>query len=385
MSSRISYLDGLRGVLAVIVFLHHFFYIYYPELIFGGDYASFSSSGPFGSLKVFALTPISILYNPGFAIHFFFLLSGYVQTQGYYQNGNALGIQRSLLKRYFRLALPTLPVVVLVFCAHKFHFIHKELIADNVLNNGWLKSMLPNTLTFSQLFKEGLVSCFQHNSRYYQVLWTMPTELANSYLVLLLALAFNKLKHQTKLTVALLLIQFFVLEEYYSIAFVTGMLISRLQAQEIRFKSFFFKVWVKALCVALGLYFGSYPFTGYQGAVANSIYAPISFFETYPHIISYFIGSTFLFLFLLHAPSIQKLLSGKVFLFYGRISFMLYLLHFLLLLSVVPSIYNSTHNITATLAFAMVLVTTLSWLFTKFVDEPVVRFCNWWAGKFVAG
>ena len=382
MSQRISYLDGLRGVLAVIVFLHHFFYIYFPELIFGGDYASFSNSGTFGALKVFALTPISILYNPGFAIHFFFLLSGYVQTKGYYQSGEAAGIQRSLLKRYFRLALPTLVVVVLVFCAHKFQFIHKEQVAANVLNADWLKSMLPNTLNFSQLFKEGLFSCFVHNSRYYQVLWTMPTELANSFLVLLLALAFNKLKHQTILTVSLLLVQFFVLQEYYSIAFVSGMLIARLQVQDIRFGVLFSKTWVKALCVVLGLYFGSYPFTGYQGAVANSIYAPISFFETYPHIISYFLGSTFLFLFLLHAPLLQKLLSRKLFLFYGRISFMLYLLHFLLLLSIVPSISQSTHNIALTLLLALLLVTALSWLFTKFVDEPVVKFCNWWAKLF---
>jgi peptidoglycan/LPS O-acetylase OafA/YrhL len=383
MAPRILYLDGLRGVLAVIVFLHHFFYIYYPELIFGGDYASFSTSGTFGALKMFALTPISILYNPGFAIHFFFLLSGYVQTQSFYLNGNAASIQRSVLKRYFRLALPTLVVVLLVFCAHKFQFIHKEQIAANVLNADWLKSMLPNTLKVSQLFKEGLYSCFVHNSRYYQVLWTMPTELANSFLVLFLALALNNVKHQTKLTVALLLVQFFVLQEYYSIAFVSGMLIARLQVQETRFGVFFSKTWVKALCTALGLYFGSYPFTGYQGAVANSIYAPISFFETYPHIISYFIGSTFLFLFLLHAPNLQSLLSRKVFLFYGRISFMLYLLHFLLLLTIIPSIYQSTHSLAATLVLALALVTALSWLFTKFIDEPVIRFCNWWAGKFV--
>lgn len=383
MSQRISYLDGLRGILAVIVFLHHFLYIYYPELIFGGDYASFTSSGAFGSLKLFALTPISILYNPGFAIHFFFLLSGYVQTQHYYQTGSIAGLQRSLLKRYFRLALPTLAVVLFVFCAHKFLLIHKELIADNALNEGWLKSMLPNTLSFQQLFKEGLLSCFQHNSRYYQVLWTMPTELANSYLVLLLALSLGTIKHQSKLLVALMLIQFFVLEEYYSVAFVLGMLLAKLNAQNSTFKNIFCKPQAKLLCLVIGLYFGSYPFTGYQGAVANSIYAPISFFESYPHIISYLIGCTFMFLFLLQAPKLQVLLSKKPFQFLGRISFMLYLLHFLLLLTITPLINHATNNLLLTLIISIGCTIAISWLFTKLLDEPVIRLCNWWAGKFV--
>jgi peptidoglycan/LPS O-acetylase OafA/YrhL len=51
MSQSISYLDGLPGVLAVIVFFHHFFYIYYPEIIFGGNYTDFSNSAAFGALK----------------------------------------------------------------------------------------------------------------------------------------------------------------------------------------------------------------------------------------------------------------------------------------------------------------------------------------------
>lgn len=382
MSQRISYLDGLRGVLAVIVFLHHFFYIYYPEIIFGGDFLTYSNSGSFGALKAFALTPVNMLFNPGFAIHFFFLLSGYVQTQHYYQTGNPISLQRSLLKRYFRLALPTLAVVLLVYCAHKFHWFHKELIAETEFNKDWLKSMMPNTHNFQQLFKEGLVSSFQHVSRYYQILWTMPTELANSYLVLLIALALGNMKHQAKLLLALLAIQFFVLEEYYSIAFVLGMLFAQLQTQNPIFKNLFSRTWLKALCLLIGLYFGSYPFTGYEGSVIQSIYAPLSFFERYPHIISYFIGSAAMFLFLMHAPKAQSVLTKKFFVFFGSISFMLYLLHFIVLLTLSPLIHKAVHSLAITFIFSFLSTTVLSWLFTKFIDEPVLRFCNWWAGFF---
>jgi peptidoglycan/LPS O-acetylase OafA/YrhL len=376
MPSRIVYLDGLRGVLAVIVFLHHFFYAFYPEVIFGGDYQSFSNTGTFTGLKLIGLSPINILFNPGFAIHFFFLLSGYVQTYQFYQTGDKSIIQRGLLKRYFRLALPTLSVVILVYCAHKFHWIRKDLIAENPLNSGWVKSVMPNTLQFHQLFKEGLISSFQHNSRYYQVLWTMPTELANSYLVLLLALALHKIKHQTKVIVVLLLIEFSVLEEYYSIAFVSGMLIARLRVEPPAYNSVFAKKWLKWTCLAIGLYFGSYPFTGYQGAVSQSVYSPISFFDTYPHIISYYIGSVFMFLFILQSPSLQAAFSVRLVLFYGKISFMFYLIHFLLLFTLTPVVFHISNNIPITIIVSLALVTGISWLLTVLVDQPTLRFCN---------
>ena len=131
-----------------------------------------------------ALTPVNIFFNPGMAIHFFFLLSGYVQTHTYFINPETAFLQKSLIKRYIRLALPVLSVVILVYFFHSFYLIRKDLIPANELTSGWLKSLLPNNLHFFEVIKEGLSDCFRGNSRYYQVLWTMPTELINSFVVL---------------------------------------------------------------------------------------------------------------------------------------------------------------------------------------------------------
>jgi peptidoglycan/LPS O-acetylase OafA/YrhL len=139
---------------------------------------------------------------------------------------------------------------------------------------------------------------------------------------------------------------------------------------------------LKALCLLVGLYFGSYPFTGYEGSVAKSMYAPLSLFEHYPHIISYFIGSSAMYLFLMHTPRVQSFLTKKIFLFFGRVSFMLYLVHFIVLLTLSPIIHKAVHNLGITFMLSFVATTALSWLFTKFIDEPVIRFCNWWAKLF---
>lgn len=389
MRDRILYLDGLRGILAVIVFLHHYFYAFYPELIFGGNYEDFMQKGPLSLLRLVALTPVNLLFNPGFAIHFFFLLSGYVQTRGYFVKPEISFLQKSILKRYFRLAIPVLSVVLLVFLCHRLHVIHKELIPVNDLNSAWLKSLCPNTLTFFQAVVEGLSNCFRGNSRYYQVLWTMPTELVNSFVVLTLLLMTHTVKHQTKIFVFLILVQLVVLNEFYSVAFVFGMLFAKLETNSIRFKTIFSKRSTKIMCLLGGLYFGSYPFTGYQNSAANSVYAPISFFDTYPHVISYLIGVILLFCALLYSSTIKTVLEKKIFLFYGRISFMFYLVHFIILLSFTPWLFYKLYNNGVSAVSLLVVgvcsflvITGISSLLTRYIDKPVINYCNTLVKKF---
>lgn len=389
MNDRIRFLDGLRGVLAVIVFMHHYFYAFCPDLIFGGSYENYLHTGPFSPYKLAGLTPLNIFFNPGMAIHFFFLLSGYVQTRNYFIKPEISFLQKSLIKRYFRLALPILSVVILVYFFHRFFLIRKDLIPANELTSGWVKSLLPNNLHFPKVILEGLSNCFRGNSRYYQVLWTMPTELINSFVILGLLLIFHNLKHKMRVFVALILIQFIVLQEYYSVAFVSGMVMANLEINSEKFRKFFSNSFVKISCLLLGLYFGSYPFTGYQNAAAHSVYAPISFFEVYPHVISYLIGVILLFCFLLHSKGLQNLLSKKIFLFFGEISFMFYLIHFLLLLSFTPVIYSKFMNnhdggrdLIVTGFISFLAITLVAYILTRFIDKPVIKLSNRFAKLF---
>jgi peptidoglycan/LPS O-acetylase OafA/YrhL len=387
MNERIRYLDGLRGVLAIIVFLHHYFYAFCPKLIFGENYGASFRVTSFYTLT--ALTPVNILFNPGMAIHFFFLLSGYVQTRNYFIKPDATFLQKSLIKRYFRLALPTLSVVLLVFTFHKLRLVRKDLIPVNALTSGWVKSLLPDNLSFFQVVLEGLSNCFRGTSRYYQVLWTMPTELFNSFAVLGLLLILHNMKNKTRIFIFLITIQCFVLSEYYSAAFMFGMLFAKLQLDSEKFKKVLSVPFAKFSCLLLGLYFGSFPFTGYKNAVTSSVYSPVSFFEVYPHVMPYLIGIIFLFCFLLFSKAAQNILSKKIFLFWGKISFMFYLVHFLLLLSFTPWLYNAlgsfysvsiTFIITGVLSFIFITITAA--LLTRFIDKPVIRGCNWFVKKF---
>jgi peptidoglycan/LPS O-acetylase OafA/YrhL len=389
IENRLVYLDGLRGVLALIVFFHHFLYAFYGKIIFGGSYQEFLSSGHFSTYKLLAFTPLNVFFNPGAAIHFFFLLSGFVQSHHYFKAPSIKLIQKGFFKRYFRLAIPTAIITLLVFVFHKLHWINKEEIPYNSVTADWVKNMLPDSLSLLQVVQEGFFSCFLGRSGYYPVLWTMPIELLNSFMVFALLLFTHKIKNKAPFLVLWLFVQLFVLHGWYSSAFTIGLLLAYLHQNNSVFSFFFTNRIVKTVCLIVGFYFVSYPYVGYKNSTINSIYFPISFLETGPHIICYLIGGTILFCYLLHSNASQKLFSQKPFLFLGNISFMLYLIHLLIIFSFSPFIfqlflhdYGFKTGLLITGALTFGLVFTSSFVLTVWIDKLVLKLCHAYTEKY---
>src|SRR5207253_125005 len=116
---------------------------------------------------------------------------------------------------------------------------------------------------------------------------------------------------------------------------------------------------------------------GYEKSTVHSLYAPISFFEKYPHIISYLFGDLLLFLFFLRSGTLKKIFTKKPFQFFGDISFMFYLVHMLILFSFSPWLFNAlAHHVTRfqdliiTALLSMFVVSLVSYLLYEFVDKP---------------
>lgn len=388
-ASRLTYLDGLRGVLALIVFIHHFIYAFCPHIIFGGAFPEFVSS-EFSIKRFVALTPVNIVFNPGFAIQFFFLVSGYVQCRRYFKTPELQLVQKSFLKRYFRLAIPTLAVLLLVYLFHQLQWINKSGIPVNKLSSSWLAAMLPNDRGFFGVLLLGVFESFFGKSAYYSVLWTMPYELYFSFMVLILLMLTHQVQKKLWVFVFWLVAQLVFMQSYYGAAFTIGLLLAYSEIHLPALHRLLSNRFVKLFCFVGGLYFASYPFTSYQNAAAHSIYAPISFFDTYPHIISYLVGTVLLFCGLLHTPGLQKFFSSKLLIFFGSISFMFYLLHFLVLFSFSPWLFRlllssgSAANVGLLIccSLSLLVVALLSWLFYRLVDEPALQFCNKWIRRF---
>ncbi len=111
---RISHLDGLRGFLALTIFVHHFLYCFAANFIVGGISKEQIISGKQTVYGIFASTPLNLLYNPGMAVDFFFILSGYVLSFTYFLKQDIVIVKQNILKRYVRLAIPVLALCLLL-------------------------------------------------------------------------------------------------------------------------------------------------------------------------------------------------------------------------------------------------------------------------------
>src|SRR5207302_5189864 len=120
------------------------------------------------------------------AVGVFFVLSGIVLSQGYLRSNGAVDLGAACVRRYFRLAVPSL-VSVLVGCAlWKAGWMANAAAADTLAGEGlptkWLTRFGPPDPTWKAAVEEATWDIFFGRSGtpsetlYNSVLWTMRVE-----------------------------------------------------------------------------------------------------------------------------------------------------------------------------------------------------------------
>ncbi|BDD56285.1 hypothetical protein MPDQ_002053 [Monascus purpureus] len=191
-----AFLDGLRGIAAVFVFIQHFIGSY--------DYNVHEHGfGENGNYYIASMPFVRILFSGGSAaVAIFFVLSGYVLSKSpirLLRQGKRSECARSLvsatIRRPFRLYLPTLAVTLLVaLLMHAPFGIMREQPWPQPRETLWdeLVTWLCDSAAFFNPFR-------RHSNlvwfRYSMVAWTIPVELVGSWFVYLLMaiLAFSGL------------------------------------------------------------------------------------------------------------------------------------------------------------------------------------------------
>ncbi len=166
-TSRLTFLDGLRGWAAMAVLLFHVFILIFPPSIFAAI-----------MLRKF------VLFNGAFAVMLFFIISGFALSVPFVTSASRKMILRLASGRYFRLAIP-----VFVACA----LVHAAMCA------GWIgpannrpapfNTFLDVPAQFDHLLQFGLFDVFldyRTDQSYFGALWTMEIEFTGSFVVLCL-------------------------------------------------------------------------------------------------------------------------------------------------------------------------------------------------------
>jgi peptidoglycan/LPS O-acetylase OafA/YrhL len=294
---HLNHLDSARGIAALMVMAYH--YINWTR-------------EPMLSARL-----ASIVFNGSDAVSFFFVLSGFVLSYKYIVLKESLDIKKFYINRIFRL-WPAFFVTILLNMLNVLarSGITMQNLTDTFLLNKmkfWEEAMLPWSKPL-----------------YYQPGWTLVIELSASFfLPFVIALAKKDARYVYWMTFVVLFFGPTMVNMFY-FHFIIGVVISclyfRITADTFR-QTKWYRLRYPILIVAMLLY-------SIRHIEKISPLGP-----TYKYIAAYLgidffhftaIASFVFIVVLLRSRSLKKLLSHKVLLFLGRISYGIYLMHWLL-------------------------------------------------------
>ena len=179
---RIDTLEGVRGLAAVIVFFYHWILGFLPQFsgVFSGFPPEQAMVGRFGFF---------FINGPG-AVIFFFVLSGFVLSRKVLLTYQPEQIVVAALKRWPRLAFPTVMACFISWLFFHYDFYHYQEAAA-LTHSPWLASFAgafvgapPNVYSLrSALEQGGFLTFFRGDFYYDSSIWTMHYEFVASFMI----------------------------------------------------------------------------------------------------------------------------------------------------------------------------------------------------------
>lgn len=370
----------------MLVLFHHFMMAFYPSAYFFGD----PKSSHLGSLElIYFRSPLSVITNGRFMVALFFVLSGYVLSRSYIKTNQISILVSSALRRYLRLYIPVAFTLIIGYIVLRSCNLNVE--TSQITNSSWLKSLATPDTSFKTFLK-----CFVYktmiigDSRYDTTMWTMNLELFGSFLVFSLLALTHKIRAKWVIFILLSIFIFIVFNHYY-IAFIIGISLNYLDninLDKVRQKKI-----VAPVLFIIGLILGGYPslYGSYSNETFYRFLGPPTILND-PKMI-HILGATFIMVALILSKTLQKIFSGKPFIFLGEISFTLYLIHPLIISTFSCFLFlnfykaHPDYNLVALVTFLATILVTLiiSKIMTLYIDKPGLRFSKYIYTRFFKG
>ncbi|KAE8364120.1 acyltransferase family-domain-containing protein [Aspergillus caelatus] len=426
---RTAYLDGLRGFAAFLVYWgHHELWAHDgigAEMIFENAYG-------YQKKHYFVAFPgVRIFFSGGhFAVSVFFVLSGYVlsakplsliRAGDYLQLGDNLA--SALFRRWLRLHIPVICTTFMYMTyLHLFRIHATPEIKSSYGEELW--NWYVELKNFSFVFRTGGEPWFTYNFHS----WSIPVEFRGSIVIYTALQAFSKCRPNARLLCELGLIFYFmyIADGWFCALFMSGMLLCDLDLRAARDE--LPDVFMMLEPFKEGIFYAMLCISMYLGGVPSRTWEE-QFLRESPgwHYLSYlkpqavfdfkwfylFWAATFLVASISRIHWLKSFFETPFNQYLGRISFAFYLVHGPVLWVLGDRLYaavgwvRDSHAITCPgwinrfplpkvgplglelnfFAPHLILLPVTLWLaeiVTKFVDEPSVRFAQWFYRKTLA-
>ncbi len=364
-------LDGLRGLAALSVVFLHYALAFAPFLV---GYELTQRHTPLD--HAVATTPLQLPIAGNFAVCIFFVLSGFVLSIKFFKTRESSVLTSSAARRFFRLFIPAFGSVLLAYAVVKLGgiYAHQAGIAGE---SRWFQLHWNFPAHIGQALFQGVYGIWfgsmNFKTSYNPVLWTMHYELFGSFLVFMFMALFGKAKNRWIFYAAFGLI---FLKGYY-LAFVAGMAIcdAFINSPDIKEKLSSKALW---LALPVGLVLGTWTTDTVYPTVYKHIGLP---FFTTPEVqvLAHTIGAIIMVLAVLRISVLANLLSTRPLQYLGRISFSLYLTHFVVMSSLasylfmrIEPAYGYKVAILVVPLLGIGISLALAGAYTKWVDEPSI-------------
>ncbi len=360
---KLKNLEAVRGLAALSVVLYHLIFQFYPSLVTGSPATSHMPH----NIEVFiAKSPLYLLYSGNFAVCIFFVLSGFVLSYKYFKTEDTQIIISTAFKRYFRLVIPVAFSVLAVYiCA--------------VLRPDSPYGIQYPSLT-GALYEGFFGSFFRHQAEYNPQLWTMSYEFYGSFLVFGFCLIFGSRKNRLYGYILAIIILW---NDYY-LGFVLGILLCDLYCHKGEFLK---NKPLKWGLLILGLYLGAYPdINPLNITLYGSLYR-----LGITCILYHTAGAAIVIMVVVNSLSLVKILSAKIFQFFAKISFSMYLSHVAVLYYIAyPIFYYLNDRMQLPYKYSFVIVTPIylgivfafSYIIFLLIDKNGIKLSNYLYNRF---
>jgi peptidoglycan/LPS O-acetylase OafA/YrhL len=326
---------------------------------------------------------LGIFYNGSFQVSIFFVLSGYVIIGKFIRTGEPNVLWTASLKR-----LPRLMIPVFFSCLFAYLLLsYGAMCTSNAVaigGAGWPMAQYQEKISFATMLQQSTLGViFTKTYPLNSPLWTIRIELIASFM-LFASYAFSGAKSPIKaFTFFSLAMLAFVPEgwQYYSL-FILGSLIHYIRSVREELAS---------LLILVSFYLGGYDNSFIYDPI-RSVFGMVCAATSFDNAKSfcYLVGSVFLVTGIIHSKRAQSVLSFPAFVWLGRISFAMYLLHWPIICSLgffmfyqfkIGLGWNHDMSGCATALVVIIAVFGGSEIFTRIVDIPATSFSDYLARK----
>lgn len=354
--------NGLKGMAALIVVLHHFVYAFFPA----AQTAEYEISHIGVVEMIIHRSPLYFFVNGEFMVKVFWCVSGFLLASLWHKEHNIEKLRRRIINKYLKLVMPVLASVYLAYVLMQCGGMQNAVTAQYTWSS-WYGNFYLFRPTILSALKEGVLEVFFYGQSFYNpILWTMKGELFGSFFTGAFLLLFSGTRHKVL---------------YYSVFFMISAI-----------------VYVPLCCFVLGMvvadcYDRGIELSGKQSVVLLimvlllSSFLPIwAFVPQFINVdrmmvidvgsILYAIAAAMLLLLVCSSKIMKIIFDSKVFQVLGKYSVALFVIHCPLMCSVAAGIFNFLHRTfsfgyllegIATLVLYLVILFVVCVFFTKFI------------------